>query len=79
MQDRLQELIDAGVWSEPDGDSETDMGREYERQMSSEYRKKRVNKFTGREELVWVCPSGNNHARDCAKMQVVAATITGLL
>jgi hypothetical protein len=79
MADRMQEMIDRALWIEPEGDSENEMGREYERQMSSEFRKKKVNKFTGKEELVWVCPSGNNHARDCGKMQTVAATIAGLL
>jgi hypothetical protein len=29
--------------------------------------------------LVWVCPSGNNHARDCAKMQTALATVAGIL
>ena len=79
LQDRLQELIDSGLWAEPEGDSDTEMGREYERQMSAEFRKRRTNKFTGKEELVWVCPSGNNHARDCGKMQVLLATISQLL
>jgi hypothetical protein len=75
----MQELIDRGLWIEPDNDSESELGREYDRQMTSEFRKKKVNKFTGKEELVWVCPSGNNHARDCGKMQVVAATLARLL
>lgn len=79
MSDRMQELIDRGLWIEPDNDSESELGREYDRQMTSEFRKKKVNKFTGKEELVWVCPSGNNHARDCGKMQVVAATLARLL
>lgn len=79
MTDRMQDLIDRGLWIEPEGDSETELGREYERQMSSEFRKRKVNKMTGKEEMYWACPSGNNHARDCGKMSVLIATITQLL
>ncbi len=79
LTDHMQELIDRGLWIEPEGDSETDMGREYERQMSSEHRAKRVNKTTLREEFFWKCPSGNNHARDCGKMQVLIAQALEIL
>jgi len=79
MTDRMQDLIDRGLWLEPEGDSETEMGREYDRQMSSEFRKRKVNKMTGKEEMYWACPSGNNHARDCGKESVLLATITQLL
>ncbi len=79
MTDRMQELIDRGLWVEPEGDSETDMGREYERQMSSEHRSRRTNKTTLREEFFWKCPSGNNHARDCGKQQVLMAQVLGIL
>lgn len=75
MANIMQGLIDKGLWVEPEGDDEADLGREYARQMASEYRKPRRDKFTGREEMIWVCPSGNNHARDCGKMQTVAAKI----
>lgn len=79
LRDRMQELIESGKWVEPEGDQESDLGREYDRQMSSEFRKKKVNKFTGKEEFQWVCPSGNNHAADCGKMQTLVATITKIL
>ena len=78
MSARVAGLIRAGLWIEPD-DAETEMGREYRRQMSAEYLRPRVDKFTGREKMVWVCPSKNNHARDCAKEQVVLATIAEIL
>ena len=29
--------------------------------------------------MVYVCPTGNNHAFDCAKMQVLCAMHAGLL
>jgi hypothetical protein len=79
MADRMQEMIDRGNWIEPEGDTDTEMGREYGRQMSSEYKKPKHDKFSGKTELKWVCPSGNNHARDCGKMQTVAATMAQLL
>lgn len=79
MTDIMQRQIDSQLWMEPAGDSDTDMGREYERQMSSEHKKPKRDKFNGPGELVWVCPSGNNHARDCGKMQVLFATFLNLL
>jgi hypothetical protein len=77
--DRLQALIDSGNWIEPLRDDESEIERQYAIQMSSEFRKKKVNKFTGEEVFVWVCPSGNNHAWDCSKMQVAAALMAGAL
>jgi hypothetical protein len=77
MADRLARLIDLGLWMEPAGIEDDPEEIEYRRQMSSEFKKKRLNKFTGRWELVWVCPSGNNHQWDCAKQQVLAATVLG--
>ena len=52
---------------------------EYNRQMSAEYNKQKVNRVTGRREWIWVCPSGNNHLSDAERMNVVAATILNLL
>jgi hypothetical protein len=75
---RVAGLIRTGFWIEPD-DKETPTGREYRRQMSAEYLAPQRNKFTGLTVLRWVCPSGNNHARDCAKMQTCLATIAGIL
>lgn len=75
MASRVQGLIDAGLWVEPktaDG-SMDEMEREYAQQMTAEFQRAKTDKFTGRRVLVWVCPSRNNHAFDCAKMQVLAA------
>ena len=47
--------------------------------MSAEFKRPKIDKFTGRKVMVWVCPSGNNHAFDCAKMQVLCAMQAGLL
>jgi hypothetical protein len=75
MASRVQGLIEAGHWVEPkvaDGAMD-EMEREYAVQMTAEFQRPRTDKFTGRRVLVWVCPSRNNHAFDCAKMQVLAA------
>jgi len=77
MSDRVMGLIDHGMWVEPEADDVDELEREYRRQMSAEFKRPRVDKFTGRKIMVWVCPSGNNHAFDCAKMQVLCAMQTG--
>jgi hypothetical protein len=64
---------------EPEGDHTDEIERQYRIQMTAEYKKPKVNKFTGRREMVYVCPTGNNHAFDCAKMQVLCAMHAGLL
>jgi len=79
MGDRLQAIIDNGKWIGPAGLDETELEKEYRRQMASEYKKRKENKFTHVIKHVWVCPSGNNHARDCGAMQVLCATLTDIL
>lgn len=79
MADRVSELIEHGLWIEPEGDEQNEIEREYRKQMSAEFKRPKVDKFTGRKVMVWVCPSGNNHAFDCAKMQVLCAMQAGLL
>lgn len=78
MKDRVRGLIRRGLWQEPAGD-ETELGAEYQRQMNSEFKRPKRDKFTGRTELKWVCPSGNNHAFDCAAGQALGATILDIL
>lgn len=79
MADRVSGLIDRGLWVEPESDETSELEREYRRQMSAEFKRPKVDKFTGRRVMVWVCPSGNNHAFDCAKMQVLCAMHAELL
>lgn len=52
---------------------------EFKKQLASEYRKQKRDKFTGRVEWKWVCPSGKNHLRDAAKMGVLCGTMGGAL
>jgi hypothetical protein len=54
------------------------MEREYIAQMGDEFRQ-RVRDTDGRWFWKWESKTGNNHAWDCAKMQVAAAWILGLL
>jgi hypothetical protein len=77
MKDRVMGLIGRGLWVEPDQTDEMD--KECARQMSAEFKRPKVNKFTGKREMVWVCPTGNNHALDCSAMQVLCAMSTKLL
>jgi hypothetical protein len=79
MKDRVQALIERGLWVEPEGADASEMDREYRIQMAAEFKRPKVNKFSGRREMVWVCPSGNNHAFDCAAMQVLGAMQAKLL
>lgn len=79
MADRVMALIERGLWVVPDADDANEMEVEYRRQMAAEFKRPKVNKFSGRREMVWVCPSGNNHAFDCSKMQVLSAMSAGLL
>lgn len=79
MADRVHALIERGLWIEPEADERDEMEREYRRQMTAEFKRPKVDKFTGRRVMVWVCPSGNNHAFDCAKQQLLCAMQAGLL
>lgn len=80
MSEMVMALIERGLWVEPLIEGEADeLEREYRKQMTSEFKRPKVNKLTGRREMVWVCPSGNNHAFDDAKMQVLCAMQAGLL
>ena len=77
--DRVDALIERGLWKEPELDDGDPMDAEYRRQMSAEFKKAKRDKFTGVVKMVRVCPSRNNHAYDCAKMQVLGATLLDIL
>lgn len=59
--------------------AENDDERTYRKHLFSEYPKKVLSKKTGKVEWVFVCPSGENHWRDCEKLQTLAATIADCL
>jgi hypothetical protein len=75
ISDRLQGMIDAGQWKEPKED--TKEGAEYAPQLHSEVKRKET-KSDGSPSYYWHQTRADNHARDCAKMQVLAATIRGI-
>lgn len=81
MNERLQRLLDGrGIpFVNPAHVDDPEEEEEYRRQLRAEYARIKRNPITGAAKREWVCPSGNNHFRDCEKMQTVAATIDGIL
>lgn len=79
LADRVFAMIERGLWVKPDVDDTAEIEIEYNRQMAAEFKRPKMNKFTGKREMVYVCPTGNNHALDCSKMQVLCAMQVGLL
>lgn len=77
--DRVQNLIDLGLWEEPQASANDVLEIQYRKQMSSEFKKRITVGQLKKERMVWVCPSGNNHAFDLAKMQALAATLLDIL
>lgn len=75
MQERLDNLVNHGRLTIAD-DVEPETFRKH---LSAEYRKRKTDKFTGRVSWVWVCPSGENHLRDCAQQAVLVATMSDCL
>lgn len=77
---RVQGLIDQKLLIDPE-DAGDENEAEYKKQMTAET--KRI-KRTGsgiyeRVTEVWVCPSKNNHAFDCSKMNALGATILKII
>lgn len=77
MKDRSQDLVDSRLWAEDVGEAD-DMDREFRKQFAAEYRKEEVTP-QGRMISFWVTRDKNNHGRDLAAMQCLAATIKGIL
>jgi len=72
---RVYRLINGkgAKWLTPQTDM-TQEEMEYRDHLFSEYPKKTRDKMTGKVKWIFVCPSGNNHWRDCEKLQALAAT-----
>ena len=79
MKDRLQQLISSGRWTEPAVSESDPVEKEYRRQMTAEFKRKMEHKVTHKLQWIWVCPSHNNHAFDCAAMQVLGATMANIV
>jgi len=77
MNQKVQSLIETGVWEEPQtGDPETE--REYAEQMGSRIRVVDYNKKSGQARVFWK-ESKNDHARDLANMQCTFAILADIL
>ena len=81
IKDRLKRILDGrgGKWTLPEKIEDEDLEKEYQAQMRAEYPIMKVRPSDGRRIRTWVCPSGNNHLFDCSCMQVVGATLLGIL
>lgn len=78
IKDRLAGHMRKGRWIEPDTDPEAPGEKEYYRQMRGQWKANRKHPTTGRVIWFWK-DNGDDHARDCACMQVVGASILSLL
>lgn len=63
----LEDLIKSGFWVEPVNDGGPEE-KDYREQMAAEYKN---------EEGKWECPSGRNHYRDTARLQILGALLKG--
>lgn len=79
IKDRLQQIIDRERFTVPVPPPNAELELEWKRQMASEYKRRIRNRITGQMRMEWICPSGNNHLRDCMLEQVVYITIKRLI
>ena len=78
IKDRLQRQMDRGLWIEPPAVPGDEMEAEYATQMRGQWRKMVRDRRTGKQTWEWL-DNGNDHARDCACMQVLGATLMRIL
>jgi predicted RNA-binding Zn-ribbon protein involved in translation (DUF1610 family) len=74
MNQKVQELIDSGRWEEPVTSGTKEMEEEYNEQMSS-----RVRLYDATTKTVTWHEGPNDHARDNANGQVLAAILLGIV
>lgn len=77
MADRVDEAIATGVWVDPLNDG-SEKERDYLKQLSDEYKAKERTK-NGDIKTVRKKATGENHFFDCAKQQLLAATVLTIL
>jgi hypothetical protein len=77
MNDRLQQLIDSGLWSESK-EADGEMDREFRLHITAERPREKQDPY-GRTVRQWVTMRKDNHGRDCAKMAVARMTIFGVV
>lgn len=81
MNERLQRLLDGrGLpFINPANIDDPEEEEVYRRHLRAEYRRKKSNPTTGAAKIEWVCPSKENHYRDCEKIGVAGQTILNIL
>lgn len=79
LADRLDGLIENDLYKEPVVDESDALEIERRKHFAAEFKKKKVDKFSGKETWVRVCPSGNNHSYDLGKMLVLGAVLTDVI
>jgi hypothetical protein len=81
LNQRLQRLIDGrGLpFVNPTEVDDPEEEKVYKAHLRAEYPITKRNPITGAAKRMFVCPSGDNHYRDCEKMQLVGATELKLL
>lgn len=78
MNSLVQMLLDAGDWEEPEATPGDEIEAEYAAQMQSRSKRTEFNRKTNAIEVFWR-EGKNDHARDLANMQVLAAVLNSLL
>lgn len=79
LADRLDSLIDSDLYKEPIVDESDPLEAERKRHFSAEFKKEKVDKFSGQKTYVRVCPSGNNHSYDLGKMLILGAVLCDVI
>lgn len=75
LNQKVQELIESGLWEEPLNDLDPEMEKEYNAQMGARIRKTSTNPKTGEISVFWY-ENKNDHARDLANMNTLGAILT---
>lgn len=77
--DRLDGLIENDLYKEPIVDQNDPLEIERRRHFSAEFKKQKVDKFSGQTTYVRVCPSGNNHSYDLGKILTLGAILCDVI
>lgn len=75
LADRLDSLIENDLYKEPIVDESDPLEIERRRHFQAEFKKPKVDKFSGRTVFVRVCPSKQNHSYDLGKILTLGAIL----
>ncbi len=78
IEDRLDGLIEKGIWKEPQNVEDEALEEEYRRQMAANFKRKMVNSRTKAVTFVRV-DGENNHAKDLGKILILGAILTDVM